>query len=83
MHPNPVTVPAELMAVVVVVQSPDHVRFFETPWTAARQASMSLTISWSLPKFVFIASLMLSRHLILTPSSPSALHLSQHQELFQ
>ena len=36
-----------------------------TQWTAARQASLSLTISWSLPKFIFIVSVMLSSHLIL------------------
>ena len=36
----------------IVVQSPSHVRLFVTPWTAARQASMSLTISWHLPKFI-------------------------------
>ena len=39
---------------VVIVQSPRHVWFFETPWTAARQASWSLTISQSLPKFMSI-----------------------------
>ena len=49
---------------VVVVQSPSHVRLFVTPWTAAHQASLSLTISQSLPKFMFIASVMLSSHLI-------------------
>ena len=48
-----------------VVQSPSHVQLFVTPWTAARQASLSLIISWSLPKFMFIASVMLSSHLIL------------------
>ena len=36
-----------------------------TPWTAAAQASLSLTISSSLPKFMFIALVMLSNHLIL------------------
>ena len=36
-----------------------------TPWTAARQASLSLTISQSLPKFMSIKSVMLSNHLIL------------------
>ena len=41
------------------------VRFFATPWTAAHQASLSLTISRSLPKFVSIASVMPSNHLIL------------------
>ena len=33
---------------VIVVQSPSHVWLFVTPWTAACQASLSLTISWSL-----------------------------------
>ena len=36
-----------------------------TPWTAAHQASLSVTISQSLPKFMFIASVMLFSHLIL------------------
>ena len=51
--------------VVVVVQSPSCVRLFVTPWTAAHQASLSLTISRRLPKFMFIILLMLSSHLIL------------------
>ena len=34
-------------------------------WTAACQASLLLTISWSLPKFMSIASLMPTSHLIL------------------
>ena len=36
-----------------------------TPWTAAQRASLSLTICWSLPKFMSIGSVMLSNHLIL------------------
>ena len=36
-----------------------------TPWTAACQASLFLTIAWSLPKFMFIALMMPSSHLIL------------------
>ena len=36
-----------------------------TPWTAAHQASLSLTVSWSLPKFVIIELVMLTTHLIL------------------
>ena len=36
-----------------------------TPWTAARQSSLSLTISWSLLKPVSIESVMPSNHLIL------------------
>ena len=36
-----------------------------TPWTAARQASLSITISWSLLKLMSIESVMPSNHLIL------------------
>ena len=50
---------------VVVVQSPRHVQLFATPRTAALQASLSLTISQSLAKFISIASVMPSSHLIL------------------
>ena len=50
---------------VVVVQTPSCVWLFATPWTAAHQASLSLTISQDLPKFLFITLVMLSRHLIL------------------
>ena len=39
----------------VAVQLPGHVQLFVTPWTAACQAPLSLTISWSLPKFMSIA----------------------------
>ena len=48
-----------------VVQSPSHVQFFATPLSAARQASLSLTISQSFLKFIFIASVMPPSHLIL------------------
>ena len=34
------------------VQSLSHVRLFATPWTAARQVSLSITNFWSLPKLV-------------------------------
>ena len=47
------------------VQSFNHVRCFMTPWTAAHRASLSLTISRSLPKFTSIESVMPSNHLIL------------------
>ena len=49
----------------VVAQSPRCAQLFGTPWTEARQVSLSLTISRNLPKFMFIASVMLSSHLIL------------------
>ena len=41
------------------------VQLFVTLWTAARHASLSLTISWSSPKFMSIESVMLSNHLFL------------------
>ena len=47
------------------VQSLSCVRFFETPWTAARQASLSITNSRSSPKLTSIESVMPSNHLIL------------------
>ena len=48
---------------VVAVQLLSHVRLCETPWTAARQASLSLTVSQGLPRFMSIESVMLSNHL--------------------
>ena len=47
------------------VQSLSHVRLFATPWTAARQASLSITNLWSLLKLMSIESVMPSNHLIL------------------
>ena len=47
------------------IQSLSWVRLFGTPWTAARQASLSITISWSLLKLMSIESVMPSNHLIL------------------
>ena len=46
------------------VQLFSHVRLFATPWTAACQASLSITNSWSLLKLMFITSVMPSNHLI-------------------
>ena len=40
------------------VQSFSHVRLFATPWTAALQASLSITNSWSLLKLLSIESVM-------------------------
>ena len=47
------------------VQLLSHVRLFETPWIAARQASLSITNSRSPPKPVSIESVMPSNHLVL------------------
>ena len=47
------------------VQSFSHVQLFVTPWNAARQASLSITNSRNLPKFMSIVSVMPSNHRIL------------------
>ena len=47
------------------VQLLSRVRLFATPWIAARQASLSITNSRSLPKLMSIESVMPSNHLIL------------------
>ena len=47
------------------VQSLSHVQRFVTPWTAAHQASLSITNSWSLLKLISIELVMPSNHLIL------------------
>ena len=56
------------------VQSLSRVQLFATPWTAARQASLYITNSWSLLKLMSIESVMPSNHrhplhpLLLPPS---------------
>ena len=47
------------------VQLLSCVQLFATPWTAACQAFLSITNSWSLLKFMSIESVMVSNHLIL------------------
>ena len=54
-----------LFDIFVVVQLLSCVRLYATPWTAARQASLSSTISQSLLKLICIESVMPSNHLIL------------------
>ena len=50
---------------ISVVQSLNRVQLFATSWTAAFQASMSITKSWSLLKLMSIESVMPSNHLAL------------------
>ena len=72
-----------VVVVVVVVQLLSHIRLFVTPWTSARQFSLSVSNSWSLLKLMSIESAMPSDHFIVSSPSASALNLSQHQGLFQ
>ena len=53
------------VVVVVAVQSLSHVQPFASPWTAARQPSLSFTVSWSLLKLMSIESVLSSSHLVL------------------
>ena len=67
---------------LIWVQLLGHVWLFVTPWTAVGQASLSITNSWSFLKLMSFELVMPSNHLILSPPSPPALNLSQHQGLF-
>ena len=49
----------------ISVQSLSHVQLFETPWTAARQASLSITSSQSLLTLMSVELVMPSNHVIL------------------
>ena len=67
------------------VQSLSHVRCFATPWIAARQASLSITNSWSLLTLMSIESAMPSSHfilcrpLILLPSIPLSIRVFSNE----
>ena len=65
------------------VQLLSRVQFFSTPWTAARQASLSNANSWSLLKLMSIESVMPSNHHPLSSSPLPAFNLSQHWGLFK
>ena len=65
------------------VQSLSHIWLSATPWTAAHQASLSITNSQSLLKLMSIELVMPSNHLILLLPSAPAFSLTHHQGLFQ
>ena len=65
------------------VQLLSCVQLFVTPWITACQASLSITNSWNLLKFMPIESVMPPSHLILLPPPPPAPNPSQHQGLLQ
>ena len=70
------------------VQSLSHVRLFATPWTAALQASLSITNSWSLLKLMSIESVMsfnyliLCRPLLLSPSIFPSIRVFSNESAF-
>ena len=59
----------EWLMIFSLVYLLSHVRLFATPWTAACQASLSITNSWSLLKFMSIESVMLSNWFSVVPFS--------------
>ena len=59
--------PDTLLSTDIVFQLLGRVRLFATPWTAARQASLSITIFQSLLKLMSIESVMPSNHLSTVP----------------
>ena len=72
-----------LLTKVSSVQSLSPVQLFATPWTAACQASLSITNSWSMLKLMSRVSDAIQPSHPLLSSSPPAFNLSQHQGLFQ
>ena len=56
-------------------------QLFETPWTAACQASLSFTVSWSLLKLMLDGDAIQPSHPLSSPSPTFS--LSQHQGLFK
>ena len=65
---------------IVVILSLSHVRVLVTPWTAAHQASLYITNSWSLLKFMSVGDAIQSSH-PLSSLSPPAFNLSQESGL--
>ena len=57
------SLPILIKSLLLFVQSLSYVRLFVTPWTAARQASLSFTIFQSLLSFISFESVMLSNHI--------------------
>ena len=66
------------------VQSLSRVWLFVTPWTAARQASLSITSSQSLLRLIVlqVGDVIQPSHPLSSPCTPTS-SLSQHQGLFQ
>ena len=63
----------------LVVQSFCHVWLFANPWTAAHQASLSFTISWSVLKLMSVELMRPSNHLMLCTPLSSCPQPFQHQ----
>ena len=62
-NPSPMLLEKIFQVQFSSIQSLSRVQPFATPWTAACQASLSITISWSLLKLMSIESVIPSNHL--------------------
>ena len=69
--------------VISSVQLLSRVRLFVTPWSAAHQASLPITNSWSIQTHVHRVDDAIQPSHPLSSPSPSAFNLSQHQGLCQ
>ena len=83
--PSPPALKLSQYQFVSLVQSLSRVRLFATPWIAARQASLSITNSWSSFRLMSIQSVMPSSHLILCrpllllPSIPPSIRVFSNE----
>ena len=75
--------PLSTEAVFSSVQALSRIWLFEIPWTAAQQASLSITNSRSLLRLVHWVGDAIQPYHPLSSPSPPAPNLSQHQGLFQ
>ena len=88
-HPNFFLFPSLLLLQFSSVHSLSWVRLFATPWTAALQASLSITNSQSSPKLMSIESVMPSSHLILCclllllPPIPPSIRVFSNESTFR
>ena len=77
----------KLKFIVSSVQSLSHVLLFVTPWTAARQASLSITNSWRLLRLMSIESvipscqLILHHPLLLLPPIPPSIRVFSNESI--
>ena len=67
----------------ISVESLSRVQLFATPWTTARQASLSITNSWSPPKLMSIESVMPFNHLVPFSSCPQYFPASRAFQMSQ
>ena len=81
--PFKITQLLKTIMLITSVQSFSCVRLFATPWSAARQAFLSITKSWSSLRLTSIESVAIQPYHPLSCPSPPAFNLFQHKGLFK